>query len=99
MFIVSLTYVCDMSEIEKYLDEHIKFLDHQYSEGNFLASGRKVPRTGGIILAVSENRETLEKILSDDPFKIHNLAHYEITEFIPTKTSDPLSFLRPLQKT
>jgi uncharacterized protein YciI len=50
MFIVSLTYICNLEEIDKILPEHIQYLKEQYEKGNFIASGRKVPRTGGIIL-------------------------------------------------
>lgn len=93
MFIVSLTYVCELSEIEKYLADHIDYLDQHYAKGIFLASGRKEPRTGGIILAQMESRAELEKLLDKDPFKINGLANYEVIEFIPSKTSTSLSFL------
>lgn len=94
MFIISLTYICEMSEVEKHLSSHIDYLNKQYSNGVFLASGRKVPRTGGVILAKAESLEVLDLILSDDPFKIHGLANYEITEFVPSKTSLELEFLK-----
>lgn len=94
MFVINLTYTCDLSEVEKHLAAHIEYLDQQYAAGIFLASGRKVPRTGGIILAVAESREQLEQILANDPFAIHQLANYEIIEFIPTKTANALSFLQ-----
>lgn len=93
MFIISLTYTCDISKIEKHLDAHINYLDKYYENGVFLASGRKVPRNGGVILAKTEDIKQLERILMDDPFHIHNLAKYELTEFIPTKTIPELSFL------
>lgn len=93
MFVVSLTYICDMSEVDTHLTSHIEYLNKQYSSGVFLASGRKVPRTGGVILAQVESLEALEKILSEDPFKIHGVARYEITEFTPSKTSPELEFL------
>ncbi|EAR53856.1 hypothetical protein SKA34_04415 [Photobacterium sp. SKA34] len=93
MFIVSLTYISEMSEVDKYLEDHIEYLNKYYELGIFIASGRKVPRTGGIILAQAENRSELETILNNDPFKIYNLANYEITEFVPSKTSPELAFL------
>jgi len=93
MFIVSLTYIAQMSEIDKHLNNHIEYLEKQYSQGIFLASGRKVPRTGGVILAEAESREALEQVLSEDPFKVYGLANYQITEFVPSKTSPELAFL------
>ena len=93
MFIVSLTYISEMPEINKYLEAHIEYLDKYYEVGIFLASGRKVPRNGGVILAQAENLDELEVILNYDSFKIHNLANYEITEFVPSKTVPELAFL------
>ena len=34
------------------------------------------------------------EIIESDPFKINDLADYEIIEFIPSMTSDNLEFLR-----
>ncbi|WP_432454403.1 MULTISPECIES: YciI family protein [unclassified Agarivorans] len=93
MFIVSLNYICDLADVETHLDAHIQYLDRHYAAGVFLASGRKVPRTGGVILAQADSRTALDAILAEDPFKIHQLAEYEVTEFIPTKTSPALEFL------
>lgn len=93
MFIVSITYISEMSQIDKYLGAHIEYLDRNYERGVFIASGRKVPRSGGIILAKARNRSELEEILNDDPFKIHNLADYELTEFVPTKAATEFSSL------
>lgn len=93
MFVVSLNYVCELSEIEKHLADHIDYLDENYAQGVFLASGRKEPRTGGVILAQMESRAELEKVLAKDPFKINKLSNYEVIEFIPSKTSEALSFL------
>ena len=94
MFVVSVIYTCDLSEIDNHLATHIEYLDQQYKNGIFLVSGRKAPRTGGVILARSESLEALEVTISADPFKINGLAEYEITEFIPTKTTAELDFLR-----
>ncbi len=49
--------------------------------GVFLASGRQVPRTGGVILAVAPSRADLETVMQHDPFIAEKLARYEIIEF------------------
>ncbi|QKJ22640.1 YciI family protein [Poseidonibacter lekithochrous] len=87
MFIVSLTYICDLKEVDNHLSSHVEYLEKQYEEGNFIASGRKVPRTGGIILSKLDSLEKLNKVLEKDPFYQNNLAKYDIQEFIPTMTS------------
>lgn len=94
MFIISLTYIKSLEEVEALLEDHVDYLKEQYSLGNFLASGRKVPRTGGIILARGASREEIETIIALDPFYRHHVAEYEITEFSPTMTINELVFLK-----
>ncbi|WP_319471055.1 YciI family protein [uncultured Pseudodesulfovibrio sp.] len=93
MFIVTLTYVVSLETVDSYLDEHIAFLKQQYAEGVFLASGRKVPRTGGVILARSESEEKLNAVLEQDPFKRNGVAEYSVAEFVPSMTADGLEGL------
>lgn len=85
MFIFSITYLKPISEVEKYLPQHIDYLERHYQSGHFIASGRKVPRTGGIILCRAESREQAIAIMQKDPFYIQQIAQYELIEFIPTK--------------
>ncbi|MFT6914668.1 MAG: hypothetical protein ACJAWL_000964 [Motiliproteus sp.] len=84
VFIVSITYKSDLSEVDRLISEHVTFLKKYYASGNFIASGRKVPRTGGIILVNASNKDEVDAILKEDPFHIENLADYEVTEFVPT---------------
>lgn len=93
MFIINLTYKAELEKVDQYLEEHIEYLNEQYELGHFLASGRKVPRTGGIILSNIESKAELEATIGKDPFKKNELAHYELIEFIPSKTCGELKFL------
>ena len=85
MYIVNLNYIKEVSEVEKHLEEHIKFLEKYYEMGKFICSGRKNPRMGGVILLNAESLSEVEKIILEDPFNINEIAEYEITEFFPTK--------------
>ena len=87
MFLFNLTYEKPLEEIERLLPAHIAFLDEFYAKGTFLCSGRKVPRTGGVILCDCESPEEAEEIRNRDPFYREGAARYEIVEFIPTKMS------------
>lgn len=93
MYIVSLSYKVSNEIIDQHLQEHVEFLNRQYEQGNFIASGRKVPRTGGIIIAKMESKELLMDVLRQDPFHKHELANYEVTEFIPSKVAAGLESL------
>ncbi|AJY74710.1 YciI family protein [Paenibacillus beijingensis] len=85
MFIVLLTYLKPLDEVEVHLPAHIAFLDEQYKQEKFIFSGRKNPRTGGVIGANVQSREELDAILRQDPFYAHQVAEYEVIEFTPTK--------------
>lgn len=87
MFIALLTYIKPLEEVERYLFDHAAFLDRYYESGHLICSGRKVPRTGGVIVGRADSREEMENILREDPFSSHGVAFYEIIEFNPTKWS------------
>jgi uncharacterized protein YciI len=85
MFIVSLFYKKDIKEVEKFIEPHVQFLDKYYADKKFIFSGRKNPRTGGVILVRNVDRETLDEIIRQDPFHQNSIADYDITEVIPSK--------------
>ncbi len=93
MYIVSLTYKVSLEKIEEFLPKHVEYLKKQYSLGNFIASGRKVPRTGGVILSNVSDETKLMEVLDKDPFKQNNLADYDVIEFVPSMVCDELKFL------
>lgn len=69
LYVIDLTYRADLSEIDRLLEAHRDFLKQHYAAGVFLASGPKVPRNGGIILARGDSREAIERVVEQDPFK------------------------------
>ena len=56
MFILSLTYLKSNEEADKVMEAHMAWVAEGYDKGWFLASGRKVPRTGGVILATGDRQ-------------------------------------------
>lgn len=85
MFIIELTYNVPVTEIDAAMAGHIEYLEKYYHKGNFLASGRKEPRDGGLIFVKATNRQEVENIIKEDPFNINGLASYRIIEFRATK--------------
>jgi uncharacterized protein YciI len=81
MFVIELVYKADLADIDAHMAAHVRFLKRYYAAGNFLVSGRKIPRDGGIILAVGTSREQIEAIVAEDPFCAHGLADFRIIEF------------------
>jgi len=93
MFIVKLTYKAPISEVDKYLQAHREFLEYHYKQGLLLASGPTIPRTGGIILALTKDKAQLESVLKQDPYYMAEIAEYELIEFTPVKHRDELKEL------
>lgn len=88
MFLAVSKYLKPVEEIDKYLSQHISFLDKCYEKKVFIFSGRRVPRIGGVILLNVNTENEARDILKEDPFEINKIAEYDIIEFVPSK-SDP----------
>jgi uncharacterized protein YciI len=94
MFVLELTYTAPLDAVDALLDAHRAWLEEQYEEGHFLASGRKNPRDGGVILAVAEDRARIEEVVAGDPFVTAGVCAYRVTEFVATKTAPALERYR-----
>lgn len=85
MFIINLNYIVPLEQLDAHMTEHLKYLHKYYKQNVFIASGRKVPRTGGIILALAKSKEEVNQIISEDPFYVHKLAEFSVTEFLTSQ--------------
>lgn len=90
MFIIELIYKADLTAIDAQMKAHVAFLKKYYASGHFLVSGRKIPRDGGIILAVGKDRAEIEAIVRQDPFLLHDLAEVRIVEFRASQRADDI---------
>jgi len=88
--VISLTYVEPLDAVDARMAEHVAWLDRGYAEGLFLASGRKVPRTGGVILTRG-HRADVEALIETDPFVAGGLVEAEVIEFTASMTADALA--------
>jgi uncharacterized protein YciI len=90
MFVIELTYKAPLTEIDGQMKAHVAFLKKYYAAGNFLVSGRQIPREGGIILALGESREAIEAIMREDPFCQRGLADSRVIEFRTSQRADDM---------
>jgi uncharacterized protein YciI len=90
MFIVELNYTADLADIDRHMAAHVKFLRKYYASGNFVVSGRKIPRDGGIIVAVARSRDEIAAIMKEDPFCARGLAEIRIIEFRASQRADDI---------
>ncbi len=93
MFVIELIYKADLAEIDGAMRPHMAYLNKHYAEGRFLVSGRKVPRDGGIILAIGDSRAQIEELVKGDPFVARGLADYRIVEFRESQRADSIDAL------
>ena len=91
MFLVLLNYIKPISAVERLIDEHREFLLRYYAAEAFVLSGRKEPRTGGVILASAATRAEIEAIIQNDPFYRAQVAEYEVIEFLPSMAAEDLT--------
>ena len=94
MLILSLTYIAPLNQVDRHIEAHMEWVKAGYDSGMFLASGRKDPRTGGIILARGE-RKAVEAHAATDPFAIAGVATYDITEVVLSRAAPGLEGLLP----
>jgi uncharacterized protein YciI len=90
MFVIELNYTAPLTEIDAHMAAHMRFLRKYYASGHFLVSGRKIPRDGGIIVAVGGSREEVEKIAREDPFCAHGLAEVRVVEFRASQQAEDI---------
>jgi putative acetyltransferase len=93
LFVITLTYVKPMDEVDRHLAAHRDYLSAQYAQGSFLLSGPREPRTGGVILARAGSLDELHRRLEADPFKIHGVAEYAIVAFHARASAPGLNHL------
>ncbi len=90
LYVVTLKYIKSLEEVDAHIPAHIEWLKQGYADGVFLASGRQVPRVGGVILAQCANKESLIERLQHDPFSKNKLVETVITAFEPSMCADAL---------
>ncbi|GAA1408381.1 YciI family protein [Kitasatospora putterlickiae] len=90
MFVLELTYTAPIERVDALLPAHAEWLGGHYAAGVFLASGRKVPRDGGVIIATGEDRAAVEAIARTDPFAVAGVVEYRVTEFLATTVAPAL---------
>jgi uncharacterized protein YciI len=91
MYVIELIYKAPLAEIDATMAAHVKFLKKYYAAGHFLVSGRKIPRDGGIIMAVAKSRQQIEAIVREDPFYERDLADFRIIQFRASQRADDIS--------
>jgi uncharacterized protein YciI len=87
VFVLLLTYVKPLDEVDALMGAHMAWLKEHYAAGRFVVSGRRVPRTGGVIIARGGDLAEVEALAASDPFVRGGVATCEVIEFRPSQAS------------
>ena len=93
MFVITVTYLKSLDEVDKYLVAHREHLKKGYAQNLLLASGPQIPRQGGIILTAGNDKNKILNFIENDPFKLNGVASYNIVEFDPVLSADGIANL------
>ncbi|WP_327287918.1 YciI family protein [Streptomyces sp. NBC_01198] len=89
MFLILFDYQVPLERIDELKDRHYTNPEGVFARGLVRLAGRRVPRTGGLVIAEGD-RATVEAAVASDPFVTSGAATVEIIEFEPTwPLSDP----------
>lgn len=80
MYVVSLTYKVPEEIVDFHLPAHVTWLQAAFDQGIFMVAGRKIPRTGALLLS-NADRDILDASLAKDPFYINGVAEFDVEEF------------------
>jgi uncharacterized protein YciI len=93
VFVLLLTYVKPLAEVDALMAPHVAWLDEHYAGGRFLVSGRRIPRTGGVILARGDDLAEMEALAATDPFVAGGVATCEVIRFRASQRAPGLDAL------
>lgn len=81
MYLLIVTYKKPVEVVSTYNEAHIEWVKQYFKEDIFMAAGPKKDKNGGVILAKSIDRKTLDAILAEDIFVKSNVADYAVIDF------------------
>ncbi len=87
MFLLVSRYTAPPERIEELVPAHRAYLERMLEAGRFVVTGRRVPWTGGVIVARGTRAE-VEAWVAEDPFTRAGAAETEIVEFEPRFWAD-----------
>ena len=82
VYVIVVHHLRPSAEVEAHAPEHIAYLERHHASGTFVASGQMSDTSlGGVILASSPSRESVEAISAEDPFVQAGVSRHEIYDF------------------
>ena len=90
-FVINIQYKVPIEKVGEITPEHRAYLKTKYDEGILLFSGPRVPRTAGFLFARAADTSEIHKMIAHDPFKLKEIADYEVIEIAPAMWAEELN--------
>jgi uncharacterized protein YciI len=84
LYVAVSEYQVPTDEIDPHLDEHREWALEQYVSGRMLASGRRTPPVGGVLVFRAQSQSDAERFVSTDPFVGRGFTAYTVYAFAAT---------------
>ena len=84
LYVAVSEYRVALEEIDTHLDEHRSWSFAQYGSGRMLASGRRTPPVGGVLLFRAASQADAEALVATDPFVGRGFVAYTVYAFNAT---------------
>ena len=84
MYLMISTYLRPLDEVDAVRPEHIEFVAGLTETGVCVASGRRQPPVGGILLLDVATEDEARAVIADDPYVTGGFARYEPVGWTPT---------------
>ncbi len=92
-YILSPRYTAPLERVDELVEAHVAWLRANHATGRILGWGRKVPREGGVILAVCDDRAEAEALAASDPFVTGGVAETEVIAWAPSFLDESIAGL------
>lgn len=88
--LILLSYIVPLDDVDRHMKAHVAWLERGYDEGVFLMSGRRTPRSGGVIVCRGRKAE-VEALTKSDPFVTSGVATVHVIEFNASWAADAVA--------
>ncbi|MEU6158483.1 YciI family protein [Streptomyces sp. NPDC047130] len=89
MYILMNTYTVPTQAIDAELPRHRRWVEHHFAEGHFIFGGRREPRTGGFVVAATDDEGEAREYLEEEPLFAQGLVTWELFGLVPQLSSGP----------
>ena len=83
LFVVLMHYTRPLPEVDAVRPDHVRYLERLAGEGVMRAWARRDPPAGGVLIAATADRATVEAMVAADPYVKAGVARPEIVAFDP----------------